>query len=141
MEKNYHFSKELTYSVEKVWNALLKPDEIIMEKNAVYEKISNTKWIEHTSETIDNVYQVSIIENHELLIEVENSKYHGEKNVIDLKVSEKGTSCELSVHYTIGTKAIFNMISLEFLGNTIAHHISNVIMINLEKKCRSTKED
>ncbi|MEG0094385.1 MAG: hypothetical protein RR673_09920, partial [Erysipelotrichaceae bacterium] len=122
MEKNYHFSKELNYSIETIWNALLKPDEIIMEKNVVYDKISNTKWIEHTSETIDNVYQVSIIENHELLIEVENSKYHGEKNVIDLKVIENGTTCELSVHYTIGTKAIFNMISLEFLGNTIAHH-------------------
>ncbi|MEG0959252.1 MAG: hypothetical protein RSC93_12035 [Erysipelotrichaceae bacterium] len=141
MEKEFSFNETINYPLKTVWNALQIPDEIVMDKNAVYDKKSKIEWIEHTSEIIDNVYLVKKIENNQIYIEVENSKYKTEKNSIELKIVANTNTTTLKVTYMIATKALFNIISLELLGKNIAHHISNVIVKNLNKKCESIKED
>lgn len=137
MKKEFSFTQTYDAPFERVWEILCDPSEIVMEHNAHYDKISNTNWIDHTGQNVDNTFNADIDEaSHTITIEAINSKYASERNVIVLNAKESDGQTIVSVDYTIGTTAIFNIITMELLGEKIIHHASNVILKHINKKLK-----
>ncbi|WP_028041916.1 hypothetical protein [Candidatus Stoquefichus massiliensis] len=134
--KTYDFENTIHASIERVWDVLHSPSDIISEWNAKIEPISNTQWKEIADGDLYNVFTASF-KNDEYLLHIEsvNSKYSSESNNIHINLKAiDSTTTKVSVHYEIKTGAIFNKISLALFGEKLAHHAEKVIMKNIEKK-------
>lgn len=135
MKKELEFCELLPYSLKKVWAVLQQPADVVCEPNVKVEKLSDTQWVEHCSDGASNNSTAHIDEEqHKVVVETVNSKYTTETNVIELVLKETGDQCELHVDYTVGTGAIFNIITMKVLGDKLLHHASKVILKNIRKK-------
>lgn len=135
MKKAMDFKEIIEFPIERVWNAIQDPSKVTVEWNAKVEKISDTEWNEIVNETSSNhckaTYDTS---SYSLHIEAVNSKYDSETNDIKIhlnKASEDTT--EISIHYEIGTTAIFNIIAMDVLGKKLVHHAGEVVVKNIIK--------
>ncbi|MFR7591933.1 MAG: hypothetical protein ACLUVC_10845 [Longibaculum sp.] len=132
----YDFENTVNGSIDKVWEILHNPSEVISEWNAKIEKISDTQWKEIADGDLYNTFTASFQdEKHLLHIESVNSKYSSESNDIQICLEAiDSTTTKVTIHYIIKTSAIFNKISLALFGDKLAHHADKVIIKNIEKR-------
>lgn len=137
MKKELTFEEILAYPVERVWEVLQDPADIVVEKNVKVEKKDALHWIEHVNATAFNESEATIhADEHKIIIHTINSKYASETNQIILQVSAQGEDTKLTVDYTVGTTALFNIITMEVLGEKIMHHASNTIVKSIKHKLK-----
>ncbi|MEG0365762.1 MAG: hypothetical protein RR585_02940 [Coprobacillus sp.] len=136
MKKTFEFEEDFEASVEQVWNTLIKPSQIVMEKITAYTNTDDLNWQEAPSNGVYNEYHATLDESTRTVhIVTHNSKWDSESNDIVMKVTSIDDShCHVHVSYQIGTTAIFNIIAIELAGEKLAHHASHTIFKNIKKR-------
>lgn len=137
MKKKMSFEEVLDSPIEKVWQALQDPSSIVVERNVKVEKEDDLHWIEHCNASVYNQSSAEVDSaSHTLIVHTINSKYKSETNDIVLHLQEDGEQTKLSVEYTVGTTALFNIITMEVLGEKIMHHASHTVVKNIKHKLK-----
>ena len=135
MHKNFTFSETINYPLESVWNVLTKPSKISVHGAVKTDIISDTEWIEHTTDEIENHCTATVNEAaKQVEIKSENSKHKGEWDDIVISAKDAGNgSTEVAVDITVATAAIFNMLAFKYFGEKIEKYSSNNIFSHIEK--------
>lgn len=137
MKKKLSFEEVVDSPIEKVWKVLQDPSSIVVERNVKVDKDDDLHWIEHCNASVYNQSTAELDSvAHTLTVHTINSKYKSETNDIVLHLQEIGEQTKLTVDYTVGTTAIFNIITMEVLGEKIMHHASNTVVKNIKHKLK-----
>ena len=134
MQKNFTFSETINYPIETVWQVLSKPSKISVHGAVKSDIISDTEWVEHTNDSVDNHCKATLNEAEKRVeIKSENSSHKGEWDDIIISAKDAGNdSTEITVGITVATKAIFNMLAFKYFGDKISKYSSNNIFSHIE---------
>lgn len=138
MKKDFTVSEKIAYPLETVWSVIQKPADLHIHGSVRCDRISDTEWIEHTSDQIENRCTATVKpEDYSVEIQSANSKFPEESDDIIITLTSEGEAeTVVTIQYSITTTAIFNMVSFKLFGDKIMHFSSNTIFKNIEKKCR-----
>ena len=138
MEKNFTFSETINQPFESVWNVLTKPSKISVHGAVKTDIISDTEWVEHTTDSIENHCTATVNESaKQVEIKSENSRHKGEWDDIIISAKDAGNgSTEVTVAITVATKAIFNMLAFKYFGKKIEKYSTNNIFEHIENLLR-----